>query len=346
MHSHSVIRQFANSVIVPNSVIRQFGNSVIREARKGFTLIEMIVVIGIIGVLAGVLLVSFSGSTESARAALCLSNMHNLATACQTYGSATGRYPLAGSIEYLKIDESQGMSRAKSLYNEVPGWISWASEGAYRNRPSSHQASAAWMTSAYSSDDKKNIYCLTNGCLWSYVSGNRKTYVCPSHVKKQPRNPPYWSYVMNSYFGWDSSKGAEAQGESFNHIRYGDLDRADRVLLFSEIQFEQVGLPVPTGEGPDSDCVLQFSSSGESGEIGQQGGVSGDECIGVNHKSGRNLMAHVAFADGHTEKLRIPFAGSIKKPQADAGQLKKLTTWLCAGKDVSFDGKNYKEMEK
>ena len=38
---NSVIRQFGNSVISPNSVIRQFGNSVIREARKGFTLIEV-----------------------------------------------------------------------------------------------------------------------------------------------------------------------------------------------------------------------------------------------------------------------------------------------------------------
>ena len=320
--------------------------------KHAFTLIEMLVVIAIIGILAGILLASFSGSTESARAALCLSNMHNLATACQTYGSATGRYPLAGSIEYLTIDESQGMAHAKALYKEVPGWISWASEGAYRSKPTSHQASGAWMTSAYSKDETKNVYCLTNGCLWSYVSGNRKTYVCPSHVKKMPRNPPLWSYVMNSYFGWDSSKGGEAQGVNFDHVEYGELDNADRRLLFAELQFEQVGLPVPTNEGTDSDCVLQYSAasvgSGANEKTGQKGGQGdgGSEVIGVNHKSGRNLMAHVAFADGHTEKLRIPFTGTIKNPQVDAGQLKKLTAWLCMGKDVSFDGKNYKEVDK
>ena len=47
--------------------------------RSGFTLVELLVVVAIIGILAGVLLASFSGGTEAARAAKCLSNMRNLA---------------------------------------------------------------------------------------------------------------------------------------------------------------------------------------------------------------------------------------------------------------------------
>ena len=67
--------------------------------KKGFTLVELLVVIGILGILSAVLIGSFAGGTESARAVKCLTNMRNLATACQTYGMSYGFYPLAGSIE-------------------------------------------------------------------------------------------------------------------------------------------------------------------------------------------------------------------------------------------------------
>ena len=57
--------------------------------KKAFSLVELIVVIAIIGILSGVLLSTFGGGTASARAARCLSNMKNLANACQTYGMSS-----------------------------------------------------------------------------------------------------------------------------------------------------------------------------------------------------------------------------------------------------------------
>ena len=43
--------------------------------KKAFSLVELLVVVAIIAILAGVLVSSFSGGTESARAARCLSNL-------------------------------------------------------------------------------------------------------------------------------------------------------------------------------------------------------------------------------------------------------------------------------
>lgn len=313
--------------------------------KKAFSLVELLVVIGIIAVLAGVLFSTIGGGTESAKIARCMSNMRNLAAACQTYGAEKGYYPHAGSIEYMTIDESDGVAQAKEVYHEEPGWISWASMGAYKNKPTSHRASAAWMTSMYNTNDKENEYCLTNGALSKYVSGNRSTYVCPAHAAKHRDAPPQWSYLMNAYFGWDVSEGGRAVGEGGKRVQYGHLARADRVLLFCEVPW--TGLvgswqPSGSGAGTDCDCVLQYgtgASSGVGGTPGGNGGGGDSENIGFNHKSGKDTFANVVFADGHVEKLRLPKGGM------EDGDLKDLTSWLCTGTDVSFDGKQYKKMD-
>ena len=316
--------------------------------KKAFTLVELIVVIGIICILAGVLFATLGGGTESAKTARCLSNMRNLATACQAYGAETRRYPHAGSIEYMKIDNGNSRNRrnVSAVYFENPGWISWASMAAYQGKSTSHRASASWMTSMYNTNLEENRYCLTNGCLWKYVSGNHATYVCPGHAAKFKDTPPQWSYLMNAYFGWDSSRGSRTESENYNSVEYGRLPRADRVLLFCEVPWSgKVGSWQPTGSGSgtECDCILQYDTSvstksgGNGANLGS--GASGNENIGFNHKSGKETFANVVFADAHVEKLRLP-----KKGLSD-GDLRNLTSWLCTGTDVSFDGKRYDKMD-
>jgi prepilin-type N-terminal cleavage/methylation domain-containing protein/prepilin-type processing-associated H-X9-DG protein len=53
--------------------------------RKGFTLIELLVVIAIIGILASMVFPVFARARESARKAVCLSNVKNIALAFQMY---------------------------------------------------------------------------------------------------------------------------------------------------------------------------------------------------------------------------------------------------------------------
>ena len=88
---------------------------------RGFTLVELLVVIGIIATLAGIMVLSFGGATESARAANCLTNMKQLAQAANSKAMETGYYPLAGSLESIDVDEVEG----KTLYRPMVGWISW-----------------------------------------------------------------------------------------------------------------------------------------------------------------------------------------------------------------------------
>ncbi|MCK4318442.1 type II secretion system protein, partial [Candidatus Bathyarchaeota archaeon] len=58
---------------------------VIPSRRRGFTLIELLVVIAIIGILAAMVFPVFARARESARKAVCLSNVKNLCLAIQMY---------------------------------------------------------------------------------------------------------------------------------------------------------------------------------------------------------------------------------------------------------------------
>jgi prepilin-type N-terminal cleavage/methylation domain-containing protein/prepilin-type processing-associated H-X9-DG protein len=61
------------------------GATVRRRRRRGFTLIELLVVIAIIGILAAMVFPVFARARESARKAVCLSNVKNIALAIQMY---------------------------------------------------------------------------------------------------------------------------------------------------------------------------------------------------------------------------------------------------------------------
>lgn len=61
--------------------------------RKGFTLIELIVVIAILGILAAVLIPRFTGFTEKARATEALVDAKQIATALDSYYAENDAWP-------------------------------------------------------------------------------------------------------------------------------------------------------------------------------------------------------------------------------------------------------------
>lgn len=296
--------------------------------KKAFTLIELLIVIAIIAILAGVLMVSMGGATESARAAKCLSNLRNLAVGCQGYAAQTGYYPMAASVEYCRLDESGGIENAKLVYTERVGWISWNSGGTYKSQPTSPSASGSFHKSAYGEgDDATMYYCLTNGAIWKYVGANSDVYVCPSHTKTVGK--VWWSYEMNGYFGGDVGLNGETVPES-DRGRYASMQFANRRLLFAEMPFNDSTTASAQGEQDDSkiytDTAIQYDGLG----------AGGPEKLAFNHYVGKRKCAHVAYADGHVEKLQAP------RTDQDCAELMK---WLCDGTDISFNGSRYEELD-
>ena len=317
--------------------------------KRAFSLVELIVVIGIIGVLAGILLASFSGGTDSARAAKCLNNMRNLAQGVNSSAAAhhRGFFPAAGSFAEMSAGSE------KKTFAENIGWISWLStsdeyntHGTRQNKPTSFVACA--NAGCYAENDAEALFAITNGRVWKAVNGNLDIYVCPDHKLACDKKGAKlrWSYVMNAWFGYDWSNGSKAIYAPVAGIPYPlkTMDnpdiRPDRRLLFAELpiygsgrRFDEggklSGATYSESGGTDTDCVLQYKGY----EFNRKWSGTG-EAIAFNHRSNKRYCAHVVFADGHTEKLLKPKSGSGVSEE-------QLTALLCAAKDISFDGTSY-----
>jgi len=79
---------------------------------RGFTLIELLVVIAIIGILAAMVFPVFARARESARKAVCLSNVKNIALAIQMY--------LADNNDTL-MDPREHRAEVVNYFNDEPG---------------------------------------------------------------------------------------------------------------------------------------------------------------------------------------------------------------------------------
>ena len=84
--------------------------------RRGFTLIEILIVISIIAIVASMVLAGVSMAKKQAHSALTKSTIQNLATALQTYYRDTGKYP----GKEIADDENAMPALYEALFGDKP----------------------------------------------------------------------------------------------------------------------------------------------------------------------------------------------------------------------------------
>lgn len=70
-----------------------------KESERGFTLIEMMIVVAIIAILVGILVPNFMRARAQAQTAACEANLKEIATALELYETDNDHYPTSGSVD-------------------------------------------------------------------------------------------------------------------------------------------------------------------------------------------------------------------------------------------------------
>lgn len=300
--------------------------------QKGFTLVELMVVLAIISILAIALITSFSKIQESARAAKCKTNLRALAQAAQNYGVADGGFPTAGSYEWVPFGEVQN---GRPVYRVERGWVAWTQGGRegwpWQGGNTDTVEHVGKMRLSTCRGDEAYI-SITNGALWHLVGKDTSVFVCGAH--KRTAEPLFGnkkifrSYIMNGYFKyWDGQ-----------HKDWGYERRVEDVLMDGRAAVRLLFAELPAHGAKEerrfTDSALKYDDLGNRDEDGYMNGQS--HTIGFNHLIAKRWVAHVAFTDGHVEGLVLPTtARDNDGPKYEDKDVKNLTGLLCNGREIT-----------
>ncbi|MDB5186864.1 MAG: Type secretion system protein [Candidatus Saccharibacteria bacterium] len=92
-----------------------------KQTQKGFTIVELLIVIVVIGILAAITIVAFNGVQDRSNDARRQSDIKNVHTIVEKYAADNGSYPSTGGLSIVRSDDNcfAGTSQADWVPNVV-----------------------------------------------------------------------------------------------------------------------------------------------------------------------------------------------------------------------------------
>ncbi len=261
--------------------------------RRGFTLVELLVVMAVIAILAAILLPALSQVKARAQAIICLNNTRELETAWQVYAG----------------DHDDGLpynlGMAGSTFRTPLNWVNNV------------------MTWDLSSDNT-NPATITGASLGLFVSGNTSVYRCPSDQALSPmQRAAGWearvrSYSMNALVG--NAGDFSTNGFNSNDPGYTQFFKMTQIPEPSDIF-------VFLDEHPDSIDDGYFVE--RVAEENYNSAVQADSAAGTDQwyqwidlpATYHNRATAMSFADGHSALHRWTQPSTYRPPLPYAANL-------------------------
>jgi prepilin-type N-terminal cleavage/methylation domain-containing protein/prepilin-type processing-associated H-X9-DG protein len=282
---------------------------------RGFTLVELLVVIGIIAVLVGLLLPSLNRARESARRTQCLSNLRQISMAF-----------------FMYTNENKGWFPAPAVFGSSVGWNG---NGAI---PPNTQMSPTWV--GWSEDwivwRNKQPDDPLEGSIIKYMNNPDPSVMrCPSDdptsrtLQNAGAGGPYvYSYAMNSYLSWgavyhplaapnNNTPDRTTNTMGWNNFRFKDdvawkvnqvKNSSDKIIIYEMDERAirdgrgQMQSPSVGSNANNIICMLAIRhDQSRTQPDTPPGGSAGPQAIEVNQNVDKR--GNAGFVDGHADYI-------------------------------------------
>jgi type II secretion system protein G len=125
------------------------------QSNRGFTIVELLIVIVVIGILAAIVIVAFNGVQNRAKDTRTRSDIKNVQSIVEKYNAETGRYPSTGDLATVRTDANCYGGTAQS------DWVPSVTEKLPQSVPNTGKGRGGTTTGCYMYSSNGDQYIIS-----------------------------------------------------------------------------------------------------------------------------------------------------------------------------------------